>query len=42
VTNAAQRIFADALSLSEDERRLLAEALLNSLSEESRAELDDP
>jgi putative addiction module component (TIGR02574 family) len=41
VTNAAQKVFTDALSLPEYERRLLAEALLNSLSEESRAELDD-
>jgi putative addiction module component (TIGR02574 family) len=41
MTNAAQKVFADALSLSEDERRELAEVLLDSLSVEERAEIEE-
>ena len=41
MTNTAKKVFADALSLPEDERRELAEVLLDSLSADDRAELEN-
>jgi len=40
MTSTAKRIFDDAMGLAQDERRLLAEALLESTTEESEHEID--
>lgn len=41
VTEAARKIFDEALALPERERLALAEALLDSLSAEDQAEIDE-